>query len=98
MNTSSIPMRELKARSQKLNPAIRIGKNGLDPAFYRTLDDLLTRQELVKVKFDAHKEDKKSLVPEITRQSNSQVILFVGHTVTLYRKSPSQQNFTRQVG
>jgi putative YhbY family RNA-binding protein len=90
MTTSPTTLRELKARSQKIKPAIRIGKNGLDAAFYRTLDDLLTRQELVKVKFDSCKEDKKSLVPEIAAQSNSQVILFVGHTVTLHRKRAAQ--------
>lgn len=86
MDSTPPPIRELKAQSQKLNPTIRVGKNGLDPAFFRTLDDLLSRQQLVKVKFDSLKEQKKSLVPEMAAQSNSQVILFVGHTVTLYRK------------
>lgn len=86
MELSSARVRELKAESQRLNPSVRIGKNGVDAVFYRTLDDALSRQNLVKIKFDFLKEQKKDLVPEIARHSSSRVILFVGNTVTLYRE------------
>lgn len=84
-------MRELKAQSQRLNPSVRIGKNGVDAAFFRALDAALSRQNLVKIKFDSLKEQKKTLVPQIAAASSSSVVLFVGNTVTLYREPENPQ-------
>jgi RNA-binding protein len=86
MEITSARMRELKAQSQRLNPSVRVGKSGVNAAFYRTLDSALSRQQLVKLKFESLKEQKKELVPEIARLTFSRVILFVGNTVTLYRE------------
>ena len=85
MELTPAQLRDLKAQSQRLNPSLRVGKSGVNDAFYRTLDTALVRQQLVKIKFESLKENKKELVPEIARRSSSRVILFVGNTVTLYR-------------
>ncbi len=79
-------LRDLKARSQKLRPVLRVGNEGITPSFLAALDEVLRIHGLVKLKFEGLKEQKKSLVPEMASATDSKVILFVGNTVTLYRE------------
>jgi len=85
MTTPSL--RELKARAQKLRPVIRVGKAGLEPNLIQALDEALDQHGLVKVKLEAHKEQKKVFFQELAEQTQSRVVLAVGHTVTLWRAS-----------
>ena len=43
-------LRDLKARAQRLDPILKIGKAGLSDGFYTALDNALKLHELVKVK------------------------------------------------
>lgn len=86
---SGAELRALKARAQRLDPVLRVGKAGLNEAFFAALDDVLARHELVKIKFDQFKEQKKTLTPQIVERSQSQLVLRVGNVVVLYRPRPS---------
>ena len=86
---SGASLRALKARAQRLEPMLRIGKAGLSDAFFTALDEALTQQELVKVKFEQFKEQKKTLIPQIIERSRSQLVLRVGNVAVLYRKKPA---------
>jgi RNA-binding protein len=81
-------IRELKAKSQRLKATVRVGKDGLTSEFLRGLDEALSHQELLKVKFDYHKEEKKELAPQLAERTNSHLIIRVGNVVTLYRPKP----------
>jgi RNA-binding protein len=78
-------LRDLKARAQRLEPILRIGKAGLTDAVFAALDAALARHELIKIKFEALKDQKKSLAPHIIERSHSHLILRVGNTLVLYR-------------
>ena len=52
-------IRTLKARGQLLKATLKIGKEGVSAKFLAALDEELKRHELVKVKFDDFKEQKK---------------------------------------
>lgn len=78
-------LRELKGKAQLLEPAIRVGKSGVDEAFFSRLDELFQHHDLVKVRFDSHKEEKKELVPVIAEKSGATLVLRVGNTATYYR-------------
>jgi RNA-binding protein len=84
---SGATLRDLKARAQLLQPTVRIGRAGLDPAFYQNLNQALQLRQLVKVKFETHKEQKKEWVPLIASTTGSHVVLFVGHTATFFRSA-----------
>lgn len=81
-------IRELKARSQRLKAVIKVGKEGLTPQFFAALDQALTRQELLKVKFGDFKEQKKELAPQLAEKTGSHLILRVGNVAVLYRPKP----------
>lgn len=90
----SPPLRELKSRGQLLKPSVRVGKEGVTDAFLRTLDIELERHQLVKVKFDYFKEEKKQLAPSIAEKSRSQMVSRVGNVLVLFRAkaSPAETN------
>jgi RNA-binding protein len=78
-------IRDLKARAQRMKAALKIGKEGLSAQFLSALDDVLKHQQLVKVKFDEFKEQKKELTPQLAEKSGSHLITRVGNVVVLYR-------------
>ena len=78
-------IRQLKAQAQRLKATLKIGKGGLSPQFLEALDVLLSQHQLVKVKFDEFKEQKKELTPQLAERSRSHFITRVGNVVVLYR-------------
>lgn len=84
-------IRELKARAQRLKAVLKVGKEGLSPAFLAALDDALKHHELLKVKFDEWKEQKKELAPQLAEKTGSHLIMQVGNVVVLYRPKPNAE-------
>lgn len=82
-------IRTLKAQAQRLKASLKVGKEGLTPNFFSALDHLLTHHELVKVKFEGMKDQKKELAPELASQSRSHLVTRVGNVAVLYRPKPS---------
>jgi len=77
--------RDLKARAQRLEPAIRLGHGGASEAFLKGLDEALSLHGLVKVKFTDHKDEKKTLAPDIAEKTGSELIMRVGNVAVYYR-------------
>ncbi len=84
-------IRSFKARGQQLNAVLKIGKEGISPRFLAALDDALNHHELVKVKFDDFKEQKRELSPQVAEKSGSHLIARVGNVILLYRPKPQAQ-------
>ena len=78
-------IRELKARGQLLKPTLKVGKEGLSPQFLSALDEALKHHDLLKVKFDQLKEQKKELAPQLAEKTSSHLVMRVGNVVVLYR-------------
>jgi RNA-binding protein len=84
---SNAERRELKAKAQRLEPILKIGLAGASDSFMQSLDVALAKHGLVKVKFAAFKEEKKTLAPEIAERSGSELITRVGNVAVFYRRS-----------
>ncbi|MEI8341444.1 MAG: YhbY family RNA-binding protein [Verrucomicrobiota bacterium] len=83
--------RTLKARAQKLEPVLRVGKNGLSESFLKSLDEELARHELIKIRFADFKDQKKELAPQLAEKTSSELIMRVGNVAVYYRKRPPQE-------
>jgi RNA-binding protein len=81
-------LRALKSRAQLLKPMLKVGKDGLSPAFLKAADEALAHHELVKVKFDEFKEQKKELAARLAESVNANLVMAVGHVVVLFRREP----------
>lgn len=85
---SNRELRDLKGRAQLLKPMLKVGKEGLSPAFLKEVDTTLTHHDLVKVKFDEFKEQKKELGPKLAEGVGANLVMQVGHVVVLFRRKP----------
>lgn len=74
-----------------MKATLKIGKEGLSPQFLAALDDALKHHELVKVKFDEFKEQKKELAPQLAEKSNSHLVTRVGNVAVLYRQKAVEE-------
>lgn len=93
MSDSRLPgphLRRLKALGQVLKPVVHVGKGGLTDALVETVSQALANHELIKVKFEALKEQKKTLAPELATRTGSEVVQRVGNVVVLFRRHPEE--------
>ena len=88
LSLTNAQIRALKAQAQRLKATLKVGKEGLSPHFLAALDEMLKHQELIKVKFDEFKEQKKELAPQLAEKSRSRLVTRVGNVVVLYRPKP----------
>lgn len=79
---------KLKSLAQKLEPVLALGKSGASEAFLKSLDEVLGQHELVKIKFAAFKDERKTLAPQLAEKTNSHLIMIVGHVAVFYREQP----------
>lgn len=78
----------LKSLAQLLDPLAKVGKAGLSEAFVKSFDALLADHELVKVRFDEFKDQKRELAAQLAGRTGSRVVMQVGHVAVLYRPQP----------
>ena len=78
-------LRQLKSRSQQLKPLIHLGKAGPTPEFLAALDEALNRNQLVKVRFESMKDERKTLSRKLAEITGSRLVQQVGHTAVLFR-------------
>ena len=84
-------IRALKAKAQRLKATLKVGKEGLSYQFLAALKHALQHNELIKVKFDDFKEQKKELAPQLAEKSSSHLVARVGNVVVLYKPKPVHQ-------
>ena len=83
-------LRKLKAMAQRMDAGLKVGKQGLSEGFIKSLEEELSRHELVKVKFVEFKEQKKELAPQLADRTHSRLVMQVGNVVVLFRRNPDE--------
>lgn len=82
----------LRGLGQKLEPSLKVGKEGLTPAFFTELQKLLRAHELVKLRFlGAERDERASLCDKIADEGRCLCIGAVGHTALFYRQHPEPE-------
>ena len=87
-------VRRLKAEAQRLEPIVRVGKNGLTPAVLHSIQQALTSRELIKIRFDHEREERDTLAGEVAEATEAALILQVGKVAVFYRPQPSADDST----
>lgn len=80
----------LRSLGQRLDPALKVGKGGLSPAFFAELQKLLRANELVKLRFvgDAGRAERGAWCVQIADEGRCVCVGAVGHTALFYRQHP----------
>jgi len=79
----------LRGLGQNLEPALKLGKGGLTPAFFAELQKLLRARELVKLRFlGLDRQERAALCDQIADEGRCLCVGAVGHTALFYRQHP----------
>ncbi|MEO7597961.1 MAG: YhbY family RNA-binding protein [Opitutus sp.] len=79
----------LRGRGQTLEPALKLGKGGLTPAFNTELQKQLRAHELVKLRFlGVERDERTTLCDQIADEGRCLCVGAVGHTALFYRRNP----------
>ena len=77
----------LRAAAHSLKPIVMVGKGGLDQRVLAAMDEALEHHELVKVKFQAYKDEIRPLCEELSSKTDSALVSIIGFIGTFYRAS-----------
>jgi RNA-binding protein len=89
-------IRKLKAEAQRLEPAVRVGKNGLTPAVIYSIQQALDSRELIKIRFDHDRDERDVLAGKIAEATGAALIMQVGKVAVFYRPRPATVPNTSQ--
>ena len=77
----------LKSLAHPIKPTVMVGKGGVDGRIYASLEESLASHELVKVKFQAQKDQVRPLSEDLATHTNSDLVSIIGFIATFYRPS-----------
>jgi RNA-binding protein len=88
---SSSQRKELRSLAHHLDPLVLVGAKGVTETLIRSVRDSLEAHELIKIKFNEHKDEKKTLIEQIAESTESAVVGTIGHVAILYREHPTPE-------
>ena len=75
----------LEKNAQGLNALVQVGGAGVTENQIAQISRLLEEHELIKVKFNEFKDEKRELSNEIAQKTDSKMVRLIGNVLILYR-------------
>ena len=89
MTLSSKERAGLRAEANSLSALVHVGKDGLSPTLFQSLDDALRTRELAKVQLGKSVDvSVKDAANALALAVAADVVQVIGRTATLYRHNP----------
>lgn len=86
MNLTSRQRKTLEGLAHNLRPVVNVGKAGVTEAMVLATDEALDVHELIKVKFIAFKDERKTLSLELAERTSAECVSLIGNVAILYRQ------------
>lgn len=88
MNLTKNEIKSLKAQAQLIKPKILVGKNGLTGGTLQSIDEVLTADEIVKIKFLSNSTmiDVEAC-EHLANDLQAEFVQKIGRMVVLYREN-----------
>lgn len=84
-------IRQLRRLAHSLRPVVQVGKQGVTEAVVHSVEQAIEANELIKVKFIDHKDEKRALCAEIAARTSSVLVGVLGNTATFYRRQTDDE-------
>ena len=84
----------LEKAAQPLSAAVLIGGAGLTDEQVAQINSMLKIHELIKVKFNEYKEEKRELSLSISEKTDSTLVRIIGNVAVFYR--PAEKSADRK--
>ena len=82
----------LEKNAQPLNSLVQVGGAGVTEEQIKQISRLLGEHELIKVKFNEFKEEKRELSTQIAEKTSSTLVRMIGNVLILYRPAEEAEN------
>jgi RNA-binding protein len=86
---TSAQRKYLRSQAHHLNPVAFIGKQGLSETVITAVDEVIAVHELIKVKFQEFKDEKRELAEELADATGAELAGVIGNIAILYRPKPN---------
>ena len=77
----------LKSKAHHLKPVVIIGKIEINESIIKAIDESLKAHELIKIKFNQHKDLKVQIINTINKRTNSESIGLIGNVAIIFRQN-----------
>ena len=77
----------LKSKAHHLKPVVIIGKIEINESIIKAIDESLKAHELIKIKFNQHKDLKVQIISTINKRTNSESIGLIGNIAIIFRQN-----------
>jgi RNA-binding protein len=87
----SFQRKHLKSLAHHLSPVVYVGKKGLTEELVVAVDEALDAHELIKIKFNERKDEKREIVAALLERTNSAQVGMIGNVATLFRQHADEE-------
>ncbi|MEW6565148.1 MAG: YhbY family RNA-binding protein [Spirochaetota bacterium] len=84
----------LSGLAASLQPTVMIGKEGLSEGVVRALQNELNVRELVKLRFIASKEDRRSFSEQLAQEAGAELVRVIGNVAIFYKMAEDAEKRT----
>lgn len=76
--------------AHSLSPVVIVGGAGVSDGVIKMVDETLEAHELIKVKFNEYKEEKRELSEKIAAETNAVLVRLIGNIAIFYRPAEKE--------
>lgn len=85
---------KLRSMSNDLEPVVIIGKERLTKEVMESIDQVITKRELIKIKIlDTAYMDTKETAQKVSKVLNTEIVQCIGSKFVLFRKAKENSKF-----
>lgn len=84
--------KELEKIAHDLQPIVIVGGAGVTDGVMDMVDKSLAAHELIKVKFNEYKDEKKELTEQICQKTDATLVRIIGNIAILFREKEDKED------
>jgi RNA-binding protein len=84
----------LRGLLHALKPVVIIGQNGLTENVNAEIDAALTYHELIKIKINAERDERETIVAAICEQHKAERVQYIGKMLSLFKRNKQKPRIT----
>jgi RNA-binding protein len=82
----------LRKIAHHIDVSVMVGKQGADERVLKALDESLNSHELVKVRFQAFKDETREIGEKMAKTLKADLVTTVGHIAIFYRQNEDSKD------
>lgn len=92
MELNSFQRKTLSKLAHNLKPLVMIGGAGLTEGVVNQTEEMLEKNELIKVKFQDYKSSREVISKELAEKTHATLVRVIGNTAIVYRQARKPEN------